>query len=119
MNFDEISFINEVFKRTVEGNITWSLSHSIPSVIYLRSEITITSCYKSSRLNNGANLYIYRYRIPDYYGEHDAFFNIEKVRLLAIQHDQISWQSNADSAPIYNLIDYISSRYSGISDFFS
>ena len=82
MNFDEISFINEVFKRTVEGNITWSLSHSIPSVIYLRSEITITSCYKSSRLNNGANLYIYRYRIPEYYGEHDAFFNIEKVRLL-------------------------------------
>lgn len=119
MSFNEISFINEVFKRSVDGDITWSLSHNIPSILYTKSEITLTSCYQSSSLKNGAVLYLYRYRVPEYYGEHDTFFNIEKLRISAIQWDQISWQSNTESAPIYNLFDYVSSKYSGIGDFFS
>ncbi|AZT24123.1 TPA: hypothetical protein ACV5ZF_003670 [Salmonella enterica] len=119
MNFDEISFINEVFKRSVEGSIAWCFSEQVPPVIYHNSEITITSCYQSSILNNGAILYLFRYRIPEYDGEYDKFFNVEKIRLLSIQFDRISWQSYAESAPIYNLFDYVSSRYSGLSDFFS
>lgn len=119
MNFNEISFINEVFKRSVEGSVIWSLSSALPRVIYANSEATITSCYHSSNLNNGAILYLYRYRIPEYDGEYDRYFNVEKIKLVAIQYDIISWQSYDESAPIYNLFDYVSSRYSGINNFFS
>lgn len=119
MSFDEISFINEVFKRSIDGDITWSLSYDIPRIIYENSEITLTSCYQSSHSSNGSALYIYRYRIPEYYGEHDGFYNIEKIRLTMIKYGQISWQSNSDTAALYNLFDYISSQYSGIGDFFS
>lgn len=119
MNFNEISFVNEVFKRSVEGIVSWALSEEVPPVIYSNSEATVTSCYQSSILNNGAILYLYRYRIPEYDGEYDRYFKVEKIRLLVIQYDRISWQSHDESSPIYNLFDYVSSRYSGINDMFS
>ncbi|KAB1580487.1 hypothetical protein F7687_15270 [Serratia marcescens] len=118
MNFDEISTINNVFKNSLEGHVSWSLAANIPNILHLRSEVTITSCYESSVLKNGGKLYLYRYRVPEYYGEHDTFYNIEKVRLSLIQYDQISWQSNSDSSPIYNLFEYVSSRYSGVENMF-
>lgn len=118
MNFDEISYINIILQKTIEGDITWSLSKTIPRVIDSRSEMTVTSCYQSSTLRNGIVFYIYRYRIPEYYGDHDSFYNVEKVKISAIVYDQISWQSTSDSSPIYNLMDYISSTYSGINNLF-
>ncbi|TQC70177.1 hypothetical protein [Pantoea dispersa] len=118
MNFDEISTINNIFKSSLEGHFTWSLSENTPNVLFVRSEIMITSCYESSILKNGGKLYLYRYRVPEYYGEHDTFYNVEKIRLSLVQHEQISWQSHSDSAPIYNLYEYVSSRYSGIGSIF-
>lgn len=118
MNFDEISTINNIFKNSLEGHFNWSLSVQIPPILSVRSEIVITSCYESSILKNGGILYLYRYRVPEYYGEHDTFYNVERIRLSLIQQDQISWQSNSDSAPIYNLYEYVSSRYSGIGSIF-
>ncbi|EAA0681878.1 hypothetical protein [Salmonella enterica] len=118
MNFDEISTINNIFKNSLEGNFSWSLSQFTPDILSARSEIMITSCYESSVLNNGGKLYLYRYRVPEYYGDHDTFYNVEKIRLSLIQHNQISWQSYSDSAPIYNLYEYVSSKYSGIGSIF-
>ncbi|EIR5230409.1 hypothetical protein R4902_001961 [Salmonella enterica] len=118
MNFDEISFINNLFKQTIENRIGWSLATNIPRVLYAQSEFLITSCYESTILQNNQRLYLFRYRVPEYYGEHDTFYNIEKVRLALISHDQISWQSYSDSSPIYNLFDYVSLMFSGINDIF-
>ncbi|MBG5950099.1 hypothetical protein I5E72_10125 [Proteus terrae] len=116
--FDEVTFINRLFKETIEGKVSWSLPIEIPRILHSRSEFTITSCYKSSQLTNGANFYLFFYRVPEYYGEHDTFYNVERVRLTLIQHDQITWQSQTDSSPIYKLYDYVSSRYSGIDNIF-
>jgi len=117
-DFDEVTFINQLFKETIENKITWSLSYDIPSILHSRSELTIISCYQSSTLPNGANFYLFSYRVPQYYGDHDTFYNIERIRLSLLKYNQIAWQSQGDSSPMNNLYDYVSSQYSGINNIF-
>lgn len=118
MNFDEIKFINQLFKHTIENNIGWSFASNIPRVLFSQSEYVITSCYESTPLNNYQRLYLFRYRVPEFDGEYDRYFNVEKVRLAQIHHEQISWQSYSDSDPIHNLFNYVSANFSGINDIF-
>ena len=118
MNFEEIRFLNELFRQTIENNLSWSLSTNIPRVLFNQSEITIASCYESNVLKNNQRLYLFRYRVPEYDGEHDRYFYVEKIRVAQVFYDQVSWQSNSDSDPIYNLFNYVSSQFSGINDLF-
>ncbi|MGC0955662.1 hypothetical protein WKH24_10990 [Pantoea agglomerans] len=118
MNFDEITFINELFKKSIEQTITWSLSGAIPAILYRQSDILIISCYESNFLSHNKKLYLYRFRASEYDGEHDANYNVEKIEVALIHYDQVPWHSHSDSSPIHNLYNYVSSMYSGINELF-
>lgn len=117
MSFDEIVFINQLLRKTIENEISWKLEINIPKILSFKSEISIISCYASSQTKAG-NLYLFKYRVPEYSGEYDRFFNIERVSLALINNDQITWQSVNDSRAVYNLYEYISNQYSGIHNIF-
>lgn len=117
MSFDEIMFINQLLRKSIEDEITWTLEPNIPNILSLKSEASIISCYVSSETKSG-RLYLFKYRIPEYYGEYDRFFNLEKVGLALVNGQQITWQNINDASPVYNLYEYVSNRYSGIQNIF-
>lgn len=117
MSFDEIIFINTLLRKSVEGEITWKLEPNVPEILKLKNEASIISCYVSSETKSGY-LYLYKYRVSEYYGEYDRFFNIERIGLSLINGEQITWENVNDASSVYNLYEYVSSKYSGIQDIF-
>ena len=119
MTANEISIINELLKKSVEDIVTWKMT-SPPTILYATTELTIVSCYIAYGINNSSGkLYLVKYRVPEYLGEYDKFFNLEKVGLALINNDQITWQSINDSIPAHNLYEYVSNKYSGIENIFN
>ena len=95
----------------------WKLEFNIPEVLSYKSEISIVSCYVSSETRSGY-LYLFKYRVPEYDGEYDKFFNIERIGLALVKGNQITWQSVSNSVAAFNLYEYVSNKYSGIQDIF-
>lgn len=119
MTANEISIINELLKKSVEDIVTWKMT-SPPTILYATTELTIVSCYIAYGINNSSGkLYLFKYRVPEYLGEYDKFFNLEKVGLALINNDQITWQSINDSIPAHGLYEYVSNKYSGIQNIFN
>ncbi|WP_424406548.1 hypothetical protein [Pasteurella sp. PK-2025] len=118
MSFDEIQFINTLLRYSVEKHISWKLVNFIPPILHTKTEITITSCYVSDDTDNG-KFYLFQYREPEYSGEYDKFFNVEKTGLVLLNNDQITWKNTSNSIAVYNLYNYVSTEYSGINNILS
>ena len=119
MYSDEISIINELLKKSVEDAVTWEMV-SPPTILSATTELTIISCYKASGINESSGiLYLFKYRVPEYDGEYNKFFNLTKVELALINNDQITWHSVNDSIPAHSLYEYVSNKHSGIQNIFN
>ena len=75
MYSDEMSIINELLKKSVEDAVTWEMV-SPPTILSATTDLTIISCYKASGINESSGtLYLFKYRVPEYDGEYNKFFN--------------------------------------------
>ena len=119
MTSNEISIINELLKKSVEDIVTWNMV-APPAILSATTELTIISCYQASGINNSSGtLYLFKYRVPEYDGEYDKFFNVTKVGLALINDGQITWNSIKDSIPAHSLYEYVSNKHSGIQNIFN
>lgn len=113
--FDENELINKLLRKTYENEISWHLETSPPKIISINMDNNIIACYKT--YIEHAHLLLIRESYLDYSGEHDRFFNSERIRLIMLRENKyIIWENEKQTNSLWNLYDYVSSTYSGISD---